>query len=127
MTSVTYRIGKRFAFAAAHHLHGLEPGHKCARMHGHSYEVEVQLEATELVGPGFVTDFGDLEPLKKHLQETYDHQLLNDRMASEPTAENLAREVAEWFIEHLESSLHGRLVTVRVWESTSSWAEVHVT
>lgn len=34
-----YRIGKRFMFEAAHHLPDLPEGHKCARLHGHSYTV----------------------------------------------------------------------------------------
>lgn len=125
-SSVAYTIGKSFSFSAAHQLHGLPDGHKCSRLHGHTYTVEVQLEAAELVGPGFVCDFGDLSPLKDHLDRTYDHQLLNDQMKAEPTAENIAREVADWFADHLAGSVSGRLAAVRVWESATSWAEVRL-
>lgn len=51
---MTFRIGKRFTFEAAHQLANLPEGHKCGRLHGHSYNVEVVLTATELTGPGFV-------------------------------------------------------------------------
>lgn len=40
---VTYRIGKSFTFDAAHRLPGLRAGHKCGRLHGHTYTVEVVL------------------------------------------------------------------------------------
>ena len=58
-----YRISKKWTFDAAHHLDGLPEGHKCARVHGHTWTVEVVLAAVTLTGPGFVTDFGELAPL----------------------------------------------------------------
>lgn len=118
-----YRIGKRFTFAASHQLPGLAPGHQCGRLHGHNYTVEVTLGARELVEPGFVTDFGDLAPFKIYLDETFDHRHLNDVLVAAPTSENLAAHLARWFIENLESELPGRLLMVRVSETSSSWAE----
>lgn len=44
-----YRIGKLFRFEAAHHLSDLPEGHKCARLHGHSYTVEISV-ATDVGG-----------------------------------------------------------------------------
>ncbi|MFH8991458.1 6-pyruvoyl trahydropterin synthase family protein [Streptomyces sp. NPDC017940] len=121
-----YRIGKRFSFDAAHHLAGLPEGHKCARLHGHTYTVELVLAAEELSGPGFVTDFGDLAPVKTFLDGHLDHRSLNDVLPVEPTSENLARYLAEWFVEHVEPGIGGRLETVRVSETPSSWAEFEV-
>ncbi|MFF3114791.1 6-pyruvoyl tetrahydropterin synthase family protein [Kitasatospora sp. NPDC057904] len=118
-----YRIAKTFRFEAAHFLSSLPVGHQCARMHGHSYEAVFVLAADRLVGPGFVTDFGDLGPVKKMIDGTLDHRVLNDVLPVAPTSENLAAWLASWFVEQLEPGLPGRLVSVRVSETASSWAE----
>ncbi|MFJ3791531.1 6-pyruvoyl trahydropterin synthase family protein [Kitasatospora sp. NPDC090091] len=124
-TSVSgrFRIGKSFRFEAAHFLPGLSAGHQCARMHGHSYAVEFVLTADRLVPPGFVTDFGDLAPVKQLIDSALDHRVLNDVLPVAPTSENVAAWLAGWFVEHVEPPLPGRLVSVRVSETQSSWAE----
>ncbi|MFB7669497.1 6-pyruvoyl tetrahydropterin synthase family protein [Kitasatospora sp. NPDC056138] len=121
-----YRIGKRFRFEAAHFLPGLPEGHQCARMHGHSYEVEFVLTAAQLAGPGFVTDFGDLTPVKRMIDGELDHRVLNEVLPIAPTSENLAAYLAGWFLEHVEPSVPGRLAAVRVSETATSWAEFEV-
>lgn len=121
-----YRIGKRFSFDAAHHLPGLPPEHKCARVHGHTYTVEVVVAADRLSPPGFVTDFGDLAPLRDYIDATLDHRNLNDVLDVEPTGEALARHLAGWFRDHVEPIIPGRLELMRVWETPSSWAEFAV-
>ena len=93
---MSHMIRKRFSFEAAHRLAGLPEGHKCGRQHGHSYTVEVMLAATQLSGPGFVADFGDLDPLKEYLAGVFDHQDLNEVLDVEPTSENLARVLFDW-------------------------------
>ncbi|MEU8658346.1 6-pyruvoyl trahydropterin synthase family protein [Actinoplanes philippinensis] len=118
-----HRIGKRFTFEASHQLPGLPDGHKCGRLHGHSYTVEVTLVAEDLVEPGFVTDFGDLAPFKEHLAEAFDHRHLNEVMTVAPTSENLAEVLAQWFITELEPAIPGNLFALRVSETASSWAE----
>jgi len=118
-----HRIGKLYRFEAAHFLTGLPEGHQCAQMHGHSYAVEFVLTAEQLVGPGFVTDFGELAPVKRMIDETLDHCVLNEVLPVVPTSENLAAHLAAWFVEHVEPSLPGRLAAVRVSETASSWAE----
>ncbi|MGW5422691.1 6-pyruvoyl trahydropterin synthase family protein [Streptomyces sp. NPDC003943] len=118
-----YRIGKRFSFEAAHCLPGLAHGHKCARMHGHTYSVELILEAESLLPPGFVTDFGDLAAFRRYLDAELDHRVLNDVLPVVPTSENLARHLAEWFVAEVEPGIPGRLRAVRVSETASTWAE----
>ena len=118
-----YRIGKRFTFDAAHALAGLPAGHKCARLHGHTYTVEVELAASQLVPPGFVTDFGDLAPFRQYLDEHIDHRHLNDVLSTEPTSENLARHFFDWCTQHLGQGIPGHITAVRVCESPGSWAE----
>lgn len=121
-----YVIGKRFSFSASHQLPGLPEGHKCARLHGHNYVVEVVLAAADLVAPGFVTDFGDLAPLKIYIDETFDHRHLNEVLAVPATSENLAAHIADWCHANLHSSISGQLVRVRVSETVSTWAEYAV-
>ncbi|MFB6884193.1 6-pyruvoyl tetrahydropterin synthase family protein [Streptomyces noursei] len=126
LPSGTFTIGKRFAFEAGHRLAGLPAGHKCARQHGHSYEVEVILTAPALDEPGFVTDFGDLAPFKEFLDTELDHRNLHEILPLAPTSEHLAQLLAGWFIQNLQSKIHGRLVAVLVRETTSSWARFNV-
>ena len=118
-----YVIGKRFTFSASHQLSELPDGHQCARLHGHNYTVEVLVDSEQLVAPGFVTDFGDLAPLKAYLDTTFDHRHLNDVIDAAPTSENLAAHIAGWVVEHLEPRIPGRLVRVRVCETESTWVE----
>ncbi|MBB6553344.1 6-pyruvoyl trahydropterin synthase family protein [Nonomuraea rubra] len=120
---MTFRIGKRFTFEAAHQLAGLPEGHKCGRLHGHSYTVEVVVTATELTGPGFVADFADLAPVKQHLAEHFDHQALNTGLDVEPTSENLARCLFEWCATNLPLPTTAALEAVRVSETPATWAE----
>ena len=118
-----YQIIKSWSFDAAHHLDGLPDGHKCARVHGHTWTVQVVLAAPTLTGPGFVDDFGGLAPLGAYLAGALDHRDLNEVLDVPPTSEHLARHVAEWFLTHLQDSISGRLVRVRVSETPTSSAE----
>ena len=118
-----YRVGKRFSFDAAHRLSGLPEGHKCARVHGHTYTVEVVVGADELGGPGFVTDFGDLAVVGAYLDAEFDHRDLVEVLAIEPTAERIAAHLAEWFVRQVEPGIPGWLESVRVSETPSTWAE----
>jgi 6-pyruvoyltetrahydropterin/6-carboxytetrahydropterin synthase len=91
---VSFSISKSFRFEAAHHLEGLPPGHKCARVHGHSYTVTICLGSTELDATGMVLDYGALGAFKDWLDQTLDHRSLNDYV-KQPTAENLAHWIAD--------------------------------
>ncbi|MFF8992492.1 6-pyruvoyl tetrahydropterin synthase family protein [Streptomyces sp. NPDC014983] len=121
-----FTIGKKFVFEAGHRLPGLPSDHKCARQHGHSYEVEVVLTAPALEGPGFVTDFGVLAPFKEFLDTELDHRNLHEILPFEPTSERLAQFLAGWFIQNLQPTMPGRLATVFVRETKSSWARFDV-
>jgi 6-pyruvoyltetrahydropterin/6-carboxytetrahydropterin synthase len=116
-------IGKRFTFEAAHRLAGLPDGHKCGRLHGHSYTVEVMLTAAALSGPGFVADFAVLDPLKEHLAQAYDHQVLNEVIDAEPTSENLAQALFDWCTASIRLPGPASFEAVRVSETPATWAE----
>lgn len=118
-----YRIAKSYTFEAAHRLDGLPEDHKCARTHGHSYRAEITLEAEHLTATGFVDDFAELRPLGDYIAGSLDHRDLNQVLDGNPTSELLARHLADWFERHLAPDLSGRLVSVRVSETASSWAE----
>lgn len=92
-----YTIMKRWTFDASHQLHGLPRNHKCGRLHGHTYTVEVEIISETLDEHGFVVDFGDLAPIKRMIDMVFDHRHLNDIMPGgiNPTAENLARTLYE--------------------------------
>jgi 6-pyruvoyltetrahydropterin/6-carboxytetrahydropterin synthase len=118
----TNEIDKTYDFAASHYLEGLPEGHKCSRLHGHTYYVTVTVGSNELHGPGFVTDFATLAPFRNYINTLADHQHLNEVLDVNPTAENIARHLAEWFIANLEPDIDGHLVSVRVAESPTSGA-----
>ena len=85
-------IFKTFSLECAHRLPNVPAGHKCARVHGHSFRVE--LHVTGPVDPvlGWVMDFADLKAAFEPLFQRLDHQYLNDVAGLDnPTSENLAR------------------------------------
>jgi 6-pyruvoyltetrahydropterin/6-carboxytetrahydropterin synthase len=84
-------IFKEFSFEAAHRLPNVAAGHKCARLHGHSFRVAVHI--TGPVGDvGWVRDFADLSSAMRPVLDRLDHFYLNDIAGLEnPTSEVLAR------------------------------------
>jgi 6-pyruvoyltetrahydropterin/6-carboxytetrahydropterin synthase len=118
-----FRISKRFAFEAAHHLAGLPEGHKCSRPHGHSYTAELQLAAPGLDECGFVTDFADLVPFGVYVAEALDHRVLNEVLDIQPSSEGLARHLHEWCSTHLRLRAGVVVEAVRVSETATTWAE----
>lgn len=117
-----YRISKEFHFSASHQLHGLRPGHPCGRMHGHNYIVKLSLAGEHLDERGFLLDYGDLKPFGVWLDDTLDHQHLNDVLPMQPTAENMARAFAQIAIDLLEIPPTIK-VSIAVSETPKTWAE----
>lgn len=112
-----YRIAKHFSFAASHQLQHLPEGHRCKRLHGHTYMVEMIL-AGELNEDGFVVDFTDLGEVGAWIKDTLDHQHLNAVLAFAPTSELIAKHIyGAWKPRFPE------LACVRLSESPTSWAE----
>jgi 6-pyruvoyltetrahydropterin/6-carboxytetrahydropterin synthase len=120
---MSFTISKRFTFEAAHCVAGLPEGHKCGRLHGHSYAVEVVLAGAALSGPGFVADFAVLDPFREHLAAAFDHRVLNDVIGSEPTSENLARVLFDWCAASIALPGAASVEAVRVSETPATWAE----
>jgi 6-pyruvoyltetrahydropterin/6-carboxytetrahydropterin synthase len=103
-------IFSAFTFEAAHRLPNVPPGHKCARLHGHSFRVEVHVEGDVDPVAGWVMDFGDLKAAFQPLHDLLDHNFLNEVPGLEnPTSENLAR----WIWQRLVDVLPLTTVVVR--------------
>ncbi len=95
-------IFKEFTFEAAHRLPHVPVGHKCARLHGHSFRVELHVRGPVDLETGWVMDFADLKRAFQPLYDQLDHNYLNEvEGLSNPTSENLAR----WIWRRLRPAL----------------------
>lgn len=95
-------LRKTFQFEAAHLLPLLPESHKCRRLHGHSFQVEVAVEGENDPGLGWVMDYADISAAFKPLWEQLDHNYLNEIPGLDnPTSEN----VAVWVWERLKPAL----------------------
>jgi len=113
------RISQAFTFEAAHRLPNVPEGHRCRRMHGHSYRVELRIEGPVDPRTGFVVDFFDVETAFVPLLNRLDHHCLNEVEGLEnPTAENISM----WIWERLRPSMLN-LAAVVVYETPNCWAE----
>ena len=89
---IDMEIYKEFHFEAAHRLPNVPPGHKCARLHGHSFQVRLTVAGDAPEPAGWVMDFADLKASFKPVYDQLDHYYLNDIPGLEnPTSENIAR------------------------------------
>ena len=113
-----YKITKEFRFEASHQLTHLPPEHKCSRVHGHSYRVELVLQSAELNDDGFVRDYNELSAFRYFIDDKLDHRHLDDVIDGPSTAENLAR-----FLYDLAKGMWPEVVAVRVSETPKTWAE----
>lgn len=105
-----------FTVEAAHRLPNVPPGHKCARLHGHSFRIELHVRGAVEPQSGWVIDFADVKAAFQPTFERLDHHYLNDIPGLEnPTSENLAR----WIWQEVRSRLPG-LCKVVVHETCTS-------
>ncbi len=97
-------IFKVFTFEAAHRLPHAPVGHKCERLHGHSYHIAVHVQGDISLESGWITDFADIARVVEPVIAQLDHTYLNeiDGLAN-PTSELLAR----WIWARLELCLPG--------------------
>jgi 6-pyruvoyltetrahydropterin/6-carboxytetrahydropterin synthase len=114
----TTEIFREFTFEAAHRLPNVPAGHKCSRLHGHSYRVILHVEGNLDPLLGWVMDFGDLKRAFKPIEAQLDHYFLNDIEGLEnPTSEVLVR----WIWDRLCDDLP-QLSAVTVRETCTSGA-----
>ncbi len=92
-------IFREFTFEAAHRLPHVPPGHKCGRLHGHSYRVGVHVEGPVGEETGWVRDFAELSGAIQPLLAQLDHNYLNEvEGLDNPTSEVVAR----WIWDRLQ-------------------------
>lgn len=111
-----YELTVKGHFDAAHHLYGY-PG-ECKNLHGHTWDVEVTVAASDLDEIGIVYDFKSLKADLAEVLERYDHVLINEVPPFNeisPTAENLARVICEELAKTVDARVS--VVEVAVWES----------
>ena len=95
-------IYKEFVFEAAHRLPNVPEGHKCARLHGHSFAVTIHVAGEVGRETGWVLDFADLKAAFDPLYRILDHNYLNEIDGLEnPTSEN----IAIWIWDKLQPNL----------------------
>ena len=105
------------SFDAAHFLPNVPEGHKCGRLHGHTFQVELHVQGDVDTESGWVMDFGDIKRIAKPVLEELDHNYLNDIQGLEnPTSEN----IAVWLWRRLEKDMALSRIIVR--ESPTSAA-----
>jgi 6-pyruvoyltetrahydropterin/6-carboxytetrahydropterin synthase len=99
---VHVRLSKSFGFEAAHWLPCFPEGHKCRRMHGHSFRVDVIVEGELDPSVGYLIDFADIKRATEPLERALDHRCLNEIEGLEnPTSEM----VAAWIWARLKPAL----------------------
>jgi 6-pyruvoyltetrahydropterin/6-carboxytetrahydropterin synthase len=92
-------IFKEFTFEAAHRLPNVPDGHKCGRLHGHSFRVALHVAGPVEPESGWLMDFAELKDRFEPLYRCLDHHYLNEIDGLEnPTSENIAR----WIWDHLK-------------------------
>lgn len=110
-----YQVTVKKHFDTAHYLRGYQG--KCEQLHGHRYQVAVQLKADKLNNIGLVYDFKDLKRKLKSVIKRFDHCCLNEVEPFDkinPSAENIAKTI----FEELDNEIGGSLLaSVEVWES----------
>ena len=114
-------IFKTFQLEAAHRLPNVPPGHKCARLHGHSFRVEVHVGGEPGPESGWIMDFAEVKTAFAPIFEQLDHRYLNDVPGLEnPTSEH----VAMWIWKELKPRLPAlsRIVVLETCTSGCAYA-----
>ncbi len=95
-------IFRTFRIEAAHRLPNVPAGHKCARLHGHSFRITIHVAGDVDPHSGWVQDFADISAAFAPLRDRLDHRYLNDVPGLEnPTSEN----IAAWIWSELSPTL----------------------
>lgn len=112
-------LSKTFSFEAAHRLPTFPEGHKCRRLHGHSFRVKVHVAGEVDEQVGYLIDYGQIKAACEPVREILDHTYLNEIEGLEnPTAENVAR----WIWQRLRPLLP-LLAAVTVYETCTAACE----
>jgi len=110
------RLTKEFRFEAAHTLPSLPEDHKCRKMHGHSFKIEIHIEGEVDPKIGWIYDHKEISAAMNPLIDMLDHSYLNDIEGLEsPTIEIMAA----WFWKKLDPQLKG-LKEIKIYETPTA-------
>jgi 6-pyruvoyltetrahydropterin/6-carboxytetrahydropterin synthase len=116
---VKVRLVKELRFEAAHRLPKVPSGHKCARLHGHSFKIELSIAGEVNPETGWFIDYGEIDELWRPLYDKLDHNYMNEiEGLDNPTSEHLAR----WLWQRIKPALPS-LVRVTVHETCDARCE----
>ena len=116
---MTVRLSKTFRFEAAHDLPTFPPGHKCRRLHGHSFVFDVIVEGEIDPSLGYLIDYAEIKKAVNPLVDQLDHYYLNGiEGLSNPTSEV----IAVWLWERIKPRLP-MLASIVVHETCSTTCE----
>jgi 6-pyruvoyltetrahydropterin/6-carboxytetrahydropterin synthase len=120
---VKTELFRLYTVEAAHRLPNVPPGHKCQRLHGHSFKITLHIGGEVDPKTGWIIDFGEVDRAFEPLFEQLDHHYLNEVPGLEnPTSELLAR----WVLERVR--LPGaRLLAVTIDETCNARCTVYAT
>ena len=118
-------LTKQFRFEAAHYLPQFPEGHKCRRLHGHSFRIEVKVQGEVDPLTGIIIDFGDIKKVVKPYINMLDHYCLNE-VGEERGIEELkmpsSENIGKWLYHELEGKIEG-LYSVVVHETCTCSCE----
>lgn len=113
------RLVRKYGFESAHRLPHVPEGHKCSRLHGHSFRVEVSVAGETDARLGWFVDYAEIDMACRPLIDALDHRYLNELPGLEnPTSEHLAK----YLWDRLVTTLRG-LERVTVMETCQSRCE----
>jgi 6-pyruvoyltetrahydropterin/6-carboxytetrahydropterin synthase len=116
---MTVTLSKTFHFEAAHDLPTFPEGHKCRRLHGHTFRFEVVVRGKVDPARGYLIDYGDIKRAVEPVVKRLDHYYLNEIEGLEnPTSEMLAK----WLFDHIKPVLTP-LSAIVVYETCTSRCE----
>ncbi len=107
---------RTFRFEAAHALPNVPAEHKCRRVHGHSYRIDIHVTGPVDPETGWVMDFGDIKRAVEPVLDELDHRMLSEI----PGLENSTSEQIAAFLWDRLRPLLAMLSAITVWESESS-------
>ncbi len=118
-TRVNVRLVRKYGFESAHRLPLVPEGHKCSRLHGHSFRVEVAVHGGVDEALGWFIDYAEIDATCRPVIGPLDHRYLNELPGLEnPTSEHIAKYI--W--DRLAPTLRG-LERVTVMETCESRCE----
>ncbi len=92
-------IYKDFSFDAAHRLPNVPDGHKCGRLHGHTFQLRIVVSGLVSEDSGWIMDFADIKARFRPIYDQLDHHFLNEIDGLEnPTSEILV----QWIWQQLK-------------------------